>query len=575
MNWSSDERYFFYLAERKPAKTKSFFDQKPSKPDDGVVPGNEYKYVEDWGEQLTGYSKTVLAVFDVEEQNIKLVTFDGGEDRNITKVIPDTQNPNVLYMVLHHTDPFRLGLIYCTQRRSDLVRIEGWKDETPKITAMSKKDDDIAILDATISPKGDRLVWLQCPEGGPHNRAFEMWSCSVNDAENTRTKIISTSSMPLFFESQLVFQNECWLNECTIAFQCVTKSRVFVRTVDIDKSMVSEINATSPSNPNASHFLLHARQGDLLILETSFSMGPTVIFAKKSGDNSFNFTRSNPFISDSKFLMSEIECQLISTSFEKYDMEYFLAYPKNVENGKKVPLVVIPHGGPHSVFVSTFLDNCAGMVLCGYAVILVNYPGSLGFDSCNDLPGKVGVLDVQSCQQAAVEALAKFNDKLDKENVSVFGGSHGGFLALRLIADYPDFYKACITRNPVCDFAQMVGISDIPDWVFVECGLQPSLHGLEIIHDITKAEVLAKFNEQSPARFCDKVKCPVMMMVGSNDRRVPMSQGLNYCRMLKQSRPEVPVEIFQYEDNHSLNTVKVHSDVFVNAILWLEKFRKY
>ena len=571
MVWSSDERYFFYLAEKKPAKTRSYFDQKP---DDGIIPGNKYKYVEDWGEELNGYSKTVLVVFDVEEQEMKLVSYDGGEDRCITCIVPDSKDPNAIYCILHYIRPFRVSLYGMLQRRSDLVKIDNWQGSRPKITPIINGDDGIAVLDVTVSPNGGKLVWLQAPSGGPHNKAFEMWSCLTNDFEGTKSKIISDMPKQLFFRFQRVFLHKCWYDDDTVMFHSITKCRSLVRSVDLKDGSIDLVNIPNNDSLNSSYYLLDMNNGDLLVAETSLSMAPAFIFAKNLGGGIFSFKRLTPFSSSSNHLSSQIDWQLVPATFENHDLEHIFAVPKVTESGRKVPLIIIPHGGPHNLMLSEFSYLYSGFVLCGYGILLINYPGSLGFDSCDQLPGKIGTLDLQSCQQAAVETLAKFTDKLDKDNVFIFGGSHGGFLSLRLVAEFPDFYKACITRNPVCDFVQMVGVTDMPDWVFVECGLQPSLTGFINLHDITKPEVLAKFNEQSPTRFADKINCPILMLLGSKDRVVPISQGLVLYRMLRQLKPKLPIEVLQYDCNHSLESINVHADAFVNTIRFFDKYRK-
>ncbi len=52
--------------------------------------------------------------------------------------------------------------------------------------------------------------------------------------------------------------------------------------------------------------------------------------------------------------------------------------------------------------------------------------------------------------------------------MSVIGGSHGGFLTGHLVGQYPERFRCGGMRNPVCNLSLMVGLSDIPDWCYVE-----------------------------------------------------------------------------------------------------------
>ncbi|KAJ1495951.1 hypothetical protein T484DRAFT_1760956 [Baffinella frigidus] len=144
--------------------------------------------------------------------------------------------------------------------------------------------------------------------------------------------------------------------------------------------------------------------------------------------------------------------------------------------GEKMPLVVYPHGGPHSNMGAEFYAGPALLALEGFSVLMVNYRGSTGYGQA---------LDVADMRLATEEALKRF-DHLDASRVGACGGSHGGFLSLHLVGQAPevysaqprcfrlefgkgvpfgapDVYRAAAVRNPVTNIATMLGSTDIPD----------------------------------------------------------------------------------------------------------------
>ena len=68
------------------------------------------------------------------------------------------------------------------------------------------------------------------------------------------------------------------------------------------------------------------------------------------------------------------------------------------------------------------------------------------------------------------------------------------------------------------------------------------------------------------------VKVPTLMMVGSKDRRVPMTQGFKFYNALKVRG--VQTQCLVYDDKHDLQKIEVDSDAFVNYMLWILKYLK-
>lgn len=125
-------------------------------------------------------------------------------------------------------------------------------------------------------------------------------------------------------------------------------------------------------------------------------------------------------------------------------------------------------GGPHSAFTTEFsvYNHCLAQL--GVTLAMVNYRGSTNYgkEGVECLIGKVGDVDIEDTQFVA-EYMRK-SGEVDVDRVAIWGGSHGGYVSAFLVGKYPDYYKACILRNPVINMGQVLAQSDIPDWAMAE-----------------------------------------------------------------------------------------------------------
>ncbi|KAL8591404.1 hypothetical protein ACOMHN_022210 [Nucella lapillus] len=623
LQWSQCENYLLYIAEKKKPKTAGFFDTaSPTGEDKGdsaevTLKGGEYLHRESWGEQLAERHHTVVCRLTVSSSLVTLLT-----------QVPDYLSPGqalwgpadgeVVFVAWSH-EPFRLGLKFCVERRSWLFRASFDGEDCEKLS-----EEGRAVRCPSFSPDLSRLVYLDTPEGGAHNQCsrlimidWKKWTRSEVKAA-AREVIVDIVHSPyksgydpgceelpgLYTWADQSSQRN-WLGDgLHVVLTSYCRSRSAVLMVNTDTKRVRNLypfdshpfrNTALPpgtqlplviSKPSGrpmssdgcawSCSLLDVKGRDVLmscswpdtpsfLVLARLNLKPTEESQWLQLGTGEGQPASLKLYNWKLLVLDPKEAGAAHKDYDYLDFEAILYLPlKEGKDDAKPPLVLFPHGGPHSSFSCDFMLNPAVFALCGFAVLCVNYRGSLGFgqDSISSLLGNVGNFDVKDCMLAMQKA--QRSGLVDADNVFVYGGSHGGFLSAQLIGQYPDQFRAASMRNPVINLTSMAGTTDIPDWVFTEAGLKFD-HG-----SLATEDLLGILWRASPVSHVDKVKTPVMLHVGLKDLRVPALQSLEYYKMLKARN--VPVQCHTYaESNHSLSEVEVEADSLVNTILWFAK----
>lgn len=200
------------------------------------------------------------------------------------------------------------------------------------------------------------------------------------------------------------------------------------------------------------------------------------------------------------------------------------------------PLLVQPHGGPHSAAVTEFSYARAAAVLHGYRFVDVNYPGSTGFgqQTIEDLPAQLGTLEVEATLAAGRylrDELHLATSPAARNQTLLMGGSHGGWTACHLTARWPEEYGAVVMRNPVTDLVANASMTDIPDWCYEEAAIA---YPLGSPPSLVSPEEYRRLYDLSPLRHAHRVTTPTLLLIGLEDRRVPPNQGRAWYHALKR-----------------------------------------
>ncbi|MBL8227990.1 MAG: S9 family peptidase [Bryobacterales bacterium] len=239
-------------------------------------------------------------------------------------------------------------------------------------------------------------------------------------------------------------------------------------------------------------------------------------------------------------------------------VEGILIKPVGYEEGKRYPMVLLVHGGPHARWVASLgpLRNAQIYATNGYAVLLPNPRGSTGYGTqfmqANN--GDWGGKDFGDLM-AGVDAMIA-RGIADGDRLAVAGGSYGGFMTFWTITQTTRF-KAAIGHAGISDWYSFHGQSDIPE--LMEYGFTG--------YPWTSTEVYRKF---SPMTYVDRVRTPIMITHGEQDRRVPIAQAEQYFRALKER--DVQVKFVRYpREGHGITEPNHQIDVLGRHIEWLKQ----
>lgn len=195
----------------------------------------------------------------------------------------------------------------------------------------------------------------------------------------------------------------------------------------------------------------------------------------------------------------------------------YLALPRGRE-AKKLPLVVLPHGGPYGI--RDLLDYSTEVQFLanrGYAVLQPNYRGSGGYGEAFEGLGKgqIGRKMQDDIDDAMDWAVAQ--GIADPARVCVVGSSYGGYAALWAVIRNPERYRCAASFAGVTDWkAQLRYDNDFftpkgaRKWRDrVAGGDGASAFDLDLV---------------SPAKQAGRLTRPVLLTHGDDDSNVPFKQ---------------------------------------------------
>lgn len=224
----------------------------------------------------------------------------------------------------------------------------------------------------------------------------------------------------------------------------------------------------------------------------------------------------------------------------------YITLPKKALDGKKVPLIVNPHGGPQGVRDSWGFNSETQLFASrGYATLQVNFRISGGygkafFEAGYNQCGRKIMDDIEDGVKYVIE-----QGWIDKENIAIYGASHGGYATLMGLIKTPELYKCGV---------DYVGISNIETFFK---SFPPHWSGQKKMaykywYDLEDEKELAIAKQVSPINNVDKITKPLFVIQGANDPRVNINESNQIVQAVRAKGFEVPYMV-KYNEGHGFS----------------------
>ena len=222
-----------------------------------------------------------------------------------------------------------------------------------------------------------------------------------------------------------------------------------------------------------------------------------------------------------------------------------LTFPRErVKTPENLPTVIMPHGGPASQDRLGFDYFAQALASRGFLVIQPQFRGSTGFGKklYEAGFGQWG----KAMQDDLTDAVAEFAKKgfVDAKRVCIVGASYGGYAALAGAAFTPDLYKCAVSIN---------GVSDLPKMLVDDKKLYGEKHWVldywnrSILDDGYDRKAL---KEVSPYYSADKIKVPVLLIHGEDDKVVEFKHSRVMQKAIKKNKGQVKLVKLKNDDHY-------------------------
>ena len=238
----------------------------------------------------------------------------------------------------------------------------------------------------------------------------------------------------------------------------------------------------------------------------------------------------------------------------------YLTVPRD-SNGKNLPLIINPHGGPHGVRDDWgFNPEVQLFANRGYAVLQLNYRGSSGYGHAFE---KLGYRHWGTTMQDDLTDSVRWavsQGIADPDRICIYGASYGGYAALMSVVREPDLYKCSVGYVGVYDLEIQRTDEEVAHNKFFQS-----------FNREVQPETSAERQQQSPVYGVAKIKTPLMLVAGAKDQRVPIQNMYKLIDRLKEVGKAPEDVVVADKEAHGFRDLQNNVNLYTHMLAFFGK----
>lgn len=247
------------------------------------------------------------------------------------------------------------------------------------------------------------------------------------------------------------------------------------------------------------------------------------------------------------------------TAGDGVELDGILTLPPGRE-AKDLPLVMLPHGGPHAHDEEVFDWWAQAFASRGYAVFQPNFRGSTNRDEAFVRAG-FGQWG-RAMQTDISDGLAELARRriVDPERACIVGASYGGYAALAGVTLQQGLYRCAVAVAPVTDLGLLFS-DEYND------GGRSGMLRRSLLEELGPR---SGFDEVSPRNFAARADAPILLIHGKDDTVVPFEQSDSMADALKNAGKPYELVVLREED-HWLSRASTRLQMLEEAVAFVQE----